>query len=161
MLQEEIEQSLFGSAWPIDKAKEQLRRERCGNKTVRCALRRAFSKTYQDENEPILFANAWPTGKANEEQQLSDDCLRMHSIVIKGLMRKITLALIVAMLPTWGAAEQTNRSPKHLKKAVTTHSVIGNPCAQYGPGFTKIAGSDTCIKIGGSVGAEAGGSSRR
>src|SRR6516162_6656822 len=76
-------------------------------------------------------------------------------------MRKIALALIVVMLPTLSAAQQTNRAPTHLKKAVRPHTAIGNPCAQYGEGFARIAGSDTCIKIGGSVGAEAGGSSRR
>jgi len=77
ILQEEIERSLFGRAWPIDKAKEKLRRERCGHKTVRCAVRRAFSKTYQGETEPSLFASAWPTGKAKEERQFPDDCLRI------------------------------------------------------------------------------------
>jgi hypothetical protein len=77
------------------------------------------------------------------------------------LMRKIALALIVVMLPTLSAAQQTNRAPKHLKKAVRPHTATGNPCAQYGAGFARIAGSDTCIKIGGSVGAEVGGSSRR
>jgi hypothetical protein len=58
--------SLFASAWPIDRAKDELRRERCGSKTVRCALRRAFSKTWQDEIAPNLFESAWPTGKAND-----------------------------------------------------------------------------------------------
>jgi hypothetical protein len=77
-------------------------------------------------------------------------------------MRKIVLALIVAVLPTWVAAQQSNQPPKHSPKSRTTvHSVSGNPCAKYGVGFAKIAGSDTCIKIGGSVSVEAGGSTRR
>lgn len=65
-LQNETGRSLFASAWPIDRAKDELRRERCGSKTVRCALRRAFSKTWQDEIAPNLFESAWPTGKAND-----------------------------------------------------------------------------------------------
>ncbi len=32
-----------------------------------------------------------------------------------------------------------------------------NPCAAYGPGFARVEGSDTCIKIGGGV--SVGGSS--
>jgi hypothetical protein len=80
---------------------------------------------------------------------------------MKALMRKITLALIVVMLPALSAAQHTNRPPKHSKKPVKPHTAIVNPCAQYGPGFARIAGSDTCLKIGGGVGAEAGGSSRR
>jgi hypothetical protein len=33
-----------------------------------------------------------------------------------------------------------------------------NGCAAYGPGFVKVAGSDTCVKLGGavSVGVSAG-----
>jgi len=104
---------------------------------------------------------AIPERQGKEDRRCSDDCLRILPIVIKALMRKIALALIVVMLPTLSAAQQTNRAPKHLKKAVRPHTATGNPCAQYGAGFARIAGADTCIKIGGSVGAEAGGSSRR
>src|SRR4029079_13317422 len=66
ILQNETGRSLFASAWPIDRAKEELRRERCASKTVRCAPCRAFSKTWLDEIAPNLFASAWPTGKAND-----------------------------------------------------------------------------------------------
>ena len=77
-------------------------------------------------------------------------------------MREIVLALIVAVLPTWVAAQQSNQPTKHsLKSRTTEHSVSGNPRAKYGVGFAKIAGSDTCIKIGGSVSLEAGGSTGR
>ena len=71
-------------------------------------------------------------------------------------MRKIVLALIVAVLPTWVAAQQSNQPPKNSPKSRTVHSVSGNPCAKYGVGFAKVAGSDTCIKIGGSVSVELG-----
>ena len=27
-------------------------------------------------------------------------------------------------------------------------------CAAYGPGFVKVAGSDTCVKVGGAVSVE-------
>jgi len=76
-------------------------------------------------------------------------------------MRKIMLAAIFAALPAWVAAQQSNQPPKHPPKSRAPHSAGGNPCAQYGPGFAKIAGSDTCIKIGGSVSVEGGGSARR
>jgi hypothetical protein len=35
----------------------------------------------------------------------------------------------------------------------------GNSCAAFGPGFVKLAGSDTCVKIGGAVSIGIGGSS--
>lgn len=34
-------------------------------------------------------------------------------------------------------------------------------CAKYGPGFVKVQGSDTCIKVGGSIDVEAGGNGKR
>jgi hypothetical protein len=81
--------------------------------------------------------------------------------VIKELMIKIVLALVIAVLPTLVAAQQSSQRPKHSPKSGTPHPVSGNPCAKYGVGFAKIAGSDTCIKIGGSVSIEAGGGTRR
>jgi hypothetical protein len=74
---------------------------------------------------------------------------------------KIVLAVVVAVLPTWVAvAQQSGQPPKNSPKSGTQHPVSGNPCARYGVGFVKIAGSDTCVKIGGSVSVEAGGSAR-
>jgi hypothetical protein len=35
----------------------------------------------------------------------------------------------------------------------------GNSCAAYGPGFVKVAGSDTCVKAGGAVSVDVGRSS--
>ena len=34
-----------------------------------------------------------------------------------------------------------------------------NPCAQFGSGFVRVEGSDTCVKIGGSIAIGVGGSS--
>jgi hypothetical protein len=36
----------------------------------------------------------------------------------------------------------------------------GNSCSAYGPGFVKIDGTETCIKLGGGIGIETGGSVR-
>lgn len=38
-------------------------------------------------------------------------------------------------------------------KAEVRHAVTG--CESFGPGFRKVEGSDTCIRLGGSVGVEA------
>ena len=79
----------------------------------------------------------------------------------KTLMRKIVLAVVVAVLPAYAAAQRSSQPPKRTQKSATPHPVTRNPCAQYGVGFAKIAGSDTCVKIGGSVSVEGGGSGRR
>jgi hypothetical protein len=35
------------------------------------------------------------------------------------------------------------------------------PCREYGAGFYRLAGSDTCVRIGGAVGADVGTSNLR
>jgi hypothetical protein len=70
-------------------------------------------------------------------------------------MRKIIFAVVVAALPGWAAvAQQTAQQPK--KPASPVRTLKSKPCAAYGAGFVKVEGSDTCIKIGGSVGVEVG-----
>ena len=81
--------------------------------------------------------------------------------MLKTLMKKIVLAAVVAALPVYAAAQQSSPPSKPSSKSKTLHPVSRNPCAQYGVGFAKIAGSDMCVKVGGSVSVEAGGSGRR
>jgi hypothetical protein len=71
-------------------------------------------------------------------------------------MRKIVLTIIVAAWPALAWAEQPSRptsgkntpsgKPLKLKGAVRE-----NPCAEFGAGFVRLEGSDTCMKIGGYV----------
>jgi hypothetical protein len=74
-------------------------------------------------------------------------------------MRKISLALVIAVLPAWAAvaAEPVQRPAKPSAPLRPT----GNSCAQYGAGYVKVEGSSTCIKVGGSVNVQAGGSAPR
>jgi hypothetical protein len=67
-----------------------------------------------------------------------------------------TLILIFALLPAIALAEQPSR-PKSNKAAASAKSLplkkTARPyaCAEYGAGFVKVEGSDTCIKIGGAI----------
>jgi hypothetical protein len=38
---------------------------------------------------------------------------------------------------------------------------VARACPQHGPGFVQVPGSDTCVRIGGRVAAEATAGSRR
>jgi hypothetical protein len=67
-------------------------------------------------------------------------------------MKAIVVALTFALLPGWAAAKE---QPKLKKPAQATQK----PCAEYGPGFVQVEGTNTCVKVGGSV--EAGGGYRR
>ncbi|HEY1311378.1 MAG TPA: hypothetical protein VGF02_10550 [Pseudolabrys sp.] len=75
-------------------------------------------------------------------------------------MKKLFFAIVVVALPTFAAvAQQAGQQPKQSPKSGTLRPPKDNPCAAYGPGFIQLRGSDTCIKIGGSV--EAGGGASR
>ena len=77
------------------------------------------------------------------------------------------LAMIIAVLSGSAVlANQANRTkldyatpPDRLPPA---KSAAGNPCAAFGPGFVKVAGTDTCVKVGGalSVGVSGAAGSR-
>jgi porin-like protein len=74
-------------------------------------------------------------------------------------MRNIPLILI-AMLPVSSVLAETMSTPKppnppagHLARK-GAHAA--NSCAAYGPGFVKIEGTETCMKIGGAIGIGAG-----
>jgi len=80
-------------------------------------------------------------------------------------MRNILLALVViAVLPASMAAEQP-RIQKPDKPTASGRLLplkgadSSNSCAAYGPGFVKVDGTGTCVKIGGAVSIEAGSSS--
>jgi hypothetical protein len=75
-------------------------------------------------------------------------------------MRKISLALVIAVLPAWAAvAEEPIQRP--AKPAGPLRPATGNSCAQYGAGYVKVEGSSTCIKVGGNVSVQAGGGAPR
>jgi hypothetical protein len=80
-------------------------------------------------------------------------------------MRNTLLAILVAMLPASIAAAEQSSSQKPGTPAASGRLLplkgagAGNSCAAYGPGFVKLDGTDTCVKIGGAVGIGVGSSS--
>ncbi len=80
-------------------------------------------------------------------------------------MRNILLAIVVAMLPATFASAEPSSRPKPARPAASGRPLpvkgagAGNSCAAYGPGFVKIDGTDTCMKIGGAISVGVGGSS--
>jgi Porin subfamily len=80
-------------------------------------------------------------------------------------MRNTLVAIVmVVMLPaSVAAAEPTGaRKPENPANSgallPTKGAGSGNNCAAYGPGFAKVDGTESCMKIGGSI--RAGGSAR-
>ena len=77
-------------------------------------------------------------------------------------MRKSLLVMIALALPSVAAADQL-RLQKPDKAAASDKPLplkrSSNACAEYGAGFVKIEGTNTCMKIGGAIGVGAGVSS--
>ncbi|MBR0895304.1 hypothetical protein JQ616_10130 [Bradyrhizobium tropiciagri] len=81
-------------------------------------------------------------------------------------MRKTCLVIAAVLLPAVAFAQQGDRrnfqTPPDAGKILPSKSATrSNPCASYGPGFVKVEGSDTCVKLGGGISVGAGMSSGR
>jgi hypothetical protein len=77
-------------------------------------------------------------------------------------MRTIVSVIVLAVLSVSAASAQQSRDSKPAKSLpLRPAKAAANPCAEYGPGFVRIEGSSTCMKIGGSLGVGVGvGASR-
>jgi hypothetical protein len=77
-------------------------------------------------------------------------------------MRKSLLAIAALLLPASSALAEPPGIPKSDRTAPSGTTLPlkgtsrGNSCAAYGPGFVKVAGSDTCVKVGGAVSVDVG-----
>jgi hypothetical protein len=80
-------------------------------------------------------------------------------------MRNILLVIIVAMLPATIAVAEPTQGQKPDNPAASGRQLplkgagASNACAAFGPGFVKVEGTDTCMKVGGAIGIGAGTSS--
>jgi hypothetical protein len=77
-------------------------------------------------------------------------------------MRNVFPVIVLAALSASSASAQQARDQKPDKPATSIPlrpaKAAANPCAEYGPGFVKVEGSSTCMKIGGSISVGVGGS---
>ena len=76
-------------------------------------------------------------------------------------MRKTLLMVLVAGWPALALAQQPvlpkpAKTPASGKLIPLKGAARANSCAEYGAGFTKVEGSDTCVKVGGYVSVGAG-----
>lgn len=68
------------------------------------------------------------------------------------MLRLAACAVAALMLPAAAAAQDT-KTPQRTTKAappVTTPKPVAS-CAEFGPGFVRLEGSGTCMRVGGSV----------
>jgi hypothetical protein len=79
-------------------------------------------------------------------------------------MRNLPFAIPVLVLMAGSAlAEQPptqrpGQSAASVRQLPLKGAGAGNSCAAYGPGFVKVEGTGTCVKVGGAVSVGVGGS---
>jgi hypothetical protein len=81
---------------------------------------------------------------------------------IRAGMRTFFLAMIIALLSGSAVlADPANRTKLDyatpLDRLPPAKSAARNPCAAFGPGFVKVEGTDTCVKIGGALRVDVSG----
>lgn len=71
----------------------------------------------------------------------------------------------IALLPAPSSAVEQPRKQKKSEPSTSAGRQVplkgagaGNSCAAHGPGFVKVDGTQTCMKIGGAISVGAGGS---
>jgi hypothetical protein len=117
----------------------------------------AFARPGKPPENPIL----WPDELSFSSSRISADA----SPALKGRMRNILLAIVVAVLPAALALadppghQKPDKHPSDGKSLPLKGTSTGNSCAAFGPGFVKVEGSDTCVRLGGGISIGAGASS--
>ena len=72
-------------------------------------------------------------------------------------MRKFLLAIVAATLPALTALAEQPAFPKSAntakpgKQLPLKGATSAKSCAEFGAGFVKVEGTDTCMKVGGYV----------
>jgi len=67
--------------------------------------------------------------------------------------------LSVAGLPAWAQTRGSHFSGRDIKTEQPVKKSGPSerkPCAEFGPGFVRVEGSSSCVRIGGSIGVDAG-----
>jgi hypothetical protein len=77
-------------------------------------------------------------------------------------MRNYILVIVALVLPMAGAFAEQPRLP-NSGKAASSGKLLplksarpANSCADYGAGFVRIEGTNTCMKMGGAIGVGVG-----
>ncbi len=74
-------------------------------------------------------------------------------------MRSFPPVILVALLASSATAEPLDKAVMDqapAKRLPLKSATSGNSCAAFGPGFVKVEGSDTCVKVGGAMQVGAG-----
>jgi len=86
--------------------------------------------------------------------------VRPSSKAIRAMLKFGLIVVVGIAAPPMALAQSDVRFPHAPRKALEKPlSRAPHSCAALGPGFVKVEGSDTCVRIGGSISIGAGGGS--
>lgn len=69
------------------------------------------------------------------------------------------VVLSVAGLPAWAQTRGSHIHDRDIKTEQRTEkagSSARKSCPEYGPGFVRVEGSSSCVRIGGGIGVDVG-----
>jgi hypothetical protein len=67
------------------------------------------------------------------------------------IMRELLIVVTGILLASSAFATERSRQRNDRPPAQPPRQAQGNPCAAFGPGFVRVDGSATCVKLGGSI----------
>src|SRR5262245_18158252 len=67
-------------------------------------------------------------------------------LLLTALLPGVAIASVAAV-----SAALANELPKNVRPKPKAPQATGNPCAQYGAGFVQLPGTQTCVRVSGSV----------
>jgi hypothetical protein len=119
-------------------------------------IKKRYSYGPEKRGESILIALAC----SRSGDSIAGGIVDRHGI--RAGMRSFSLIIIIAALP---ASVALADPAKHTRPDYTTpldrlppaKRATDNGCAAFGPGFVKVAGTETCVKVGGTVRVDVGG----
>lgn len=80
------------------------------------------------------------------------------------MLRLASIALLMTVAPVIVQAQTTKQKASRTETAkskAAKSAPAQTPCSQYGTGFVRIPGSDSCIRMGGSIETGVGFNSNR
>ena len=83
----------------------------------------------------------------------------MMGMQIKPAIPAVLIFMASATAAVSAERAESLRFPRDSKTVQTVKPLrahAANPCTEFGPGFARIDGTSTCVKVGGSIGVEVG-----
>lgn len=80
---------------------------------------------------------------------------------VEAMIRLILVFSAIALVTSGAIAQQLPLASTHATSSKARPPTKNKACPEYGPGFVRVEGSNTCVKVGGYIRIEAGSGVQR